>query len=146
VWLFFHDGQLFNSRPNTLLSQDYWSFLAPMNLSYDNSELSLLRLCSGLQSLMVHAASYVLRGVLSAGSRSGSWVRMAGTSVASPRVARAAAKCINETDLDARIWSEGLPLGKDVPVAYPFPLEGGPEIIRFGAGATSIPVFRKASD
>lgn len=46
------------------------------------------------------------RGVLSAGSRSGSWVRLSGTSVAAPQVAWRAAQDIGSFDGSARHWAE----------------------------------------
>ncbi|MGC1497217.1 MAG: S8 family serine peptidase [Sulfitobacter sp.] len=79
--------------------------------------------------------SLVLGGVYSAGSRSGSWVRLAGTSVASPQVARAAADHIDAFPLDGRAWARAATQD------YPFELEGDPAPTRAGAGGVNIPTF-----
>ncbi|MDA7425640.1 S8 family serine peptidase [Thalassococcus lentus] len=50
--------------------------------------------------------SDVVRGVLSAGSRSGTLVRRSGTSVAAPRMARAAAVAIHDFDGSGREWAQ----------------------------------------
>lgn len=77
--------------------------------------------------------SLVLRGVLSAGSRSGSWVRLSGTSMAAPRVARAASEGIKDWTGSAREWSA------HEAQLRPFPLQD-PNPERAGAGGVSIPV------
>ncbi len=79
--------------------------------------------------------SQVLRGVLSAGSRSGSWVRLSGTSVATPRVARAASKDIADFKGDGRAWC------KVAAKRDPFELTGRSLKTRAGAGGICIPVF-----
>lgn len=78
--------------------------------------------------------SVVLRGVLSAGSRSGSWVRLSGTSMASPRVARAASEGIQGATSSARAWT-----AREVE-QNPFHLRDcNPG--RAGKGGVSIPVW-----
>lgn len=81
--------------------------------------------------------SYLIRGVLSAGSRSGSWVRQAGTSVAAPRVARAASDHIHTARGPARGW------GRTAPSQYPIALSGRDADTRYGAGGAQIPVWTK---
>lgn len=76
----------------------------------------------------------VLRGVLSAGTRSGSYVRMNGTSVAAPRVARLAVEDIGGTDLTARDWL------KTVVAAHPFRMDPEPAEKRLRDGGIAIPV------
>lgn len=77
--------------------------------------------------------SLVLRGVISAGSRSGSWVRLAGTSVAAPQVARLAGMGVERYDGTARSWA------KEAVDRYRFHLKGGPSATRSGAGAVKVP-------
>ncbi|KIC48172.1 S8 family serine peptidase [Tateyamaria sp. ANG-S1] len=77
--------------------------------------------------------SFVRRGVISAGSRSGSWVRLAGTSVASPQVARLAASAIGDAAGSGREWS------RDAVARDPFPLKDHPSKTRTGAGAVRTP-------
>ncbi|MDU8928211.1 S8 family serine peptidase [Alisedimentitalea sp. MJ-SS2] len=79
--------------------------------------------------------SYLLRGVFSAGSRSGSWVRLSGTSVASPRVARAAADGIHDGSGDGRGWSHA------AAKRHPFDLDPDTERSRAGAGGITIPIW-----
>ncbi len=79
--------------------------------------------------------SPILHGVISAGSRSGSWVRMNGTSVAAPQVARAAAEGILDFPDDGRAWAI------DATELCPFKLEGDPEITRAGAGGLRVTTF-----
>lgn len=79
--------------------------------------------------------SDVLRGVISAGSRSGTWVRLNGTSVASPRVSRLAAEHISKYPGSAREWSQKAAMHN------PFELRGEPEITRAGAGGVKIATF-----
>ncbi|WP_179381359.1 S8 family serine peptidase [Jannaschia marina] len=76
--------------------------------------------------------SYLMRGVISAGSRSGSWARLSGTSVAAPRVARAAAKGIQGKADTARDWSR-MAVGES-----PFPLNADPR--RAGAGGLRVEI------
>ncbi|MBY5934725.1 S8 family serine peptidase [Tateyamaria omphalii] len=77
--------------------------------------------------------SFVLRGVISAGSRSGSWVRLAGTSVASPQVARLAGNAIHGKDDNARAWS------REAAKRHRFDLRDDPSPNRVGAGAIRLP-------
>lgn len=77
--------------------------------------------------------SPVLRGVISAGSRSGSWVRMAGTSVAAPQIARLAAKQIRRGPADARDWAT------QAAEQFAFKLDGAPSAERAGAGGVRVP-------
>ncbi|MEM7630480.1 MAG: S8 family serine peptidase [Pseudomonadota bacterium] len=77
--------------------------------------------------------SWVLRGVYSAGSRSGSYVRANGTSTAAPQVARLAANAIEASAVPARVWAQ-----QEV-AANPFPLNGAPSAERVGAGAVAPP-------
>lgn len=78
--------------------------------------------------------SRLLRGVIGAGSNSGSWVRLSGTSVSCPRVARRAADDIRDWSGDARDWSHW------AVSQSPFPLKGDPEETRAGAGGIDIPL------
>ncbi|MEL6620804.1 MAG: S8 family serine peptidase [Pseudomonadota bacterium] len=78
--------------------------------------------------------SYAMRGVIGAGSRSGSWVRLSGTSVAAPRVARKAADDIRDWTGPARGWSNA------AAAQDPFHLRGHPSPERAGAGGITIPV------
>ncbi|SIT07425.1 hypothetical protein SAMN05421759_1147 [Roseivivax lentus] len=73
--------------------------------------------------------SFVRRGVLSAGSRSGSWVRLAGTSVAAPQVARIARGDIARATGSARDWARALAQADGLP------LKDDPGPTRVGAGA-----------
>lgn len=73
--------------------------------------------------------SFVRRGVLSAGSRSGSWVRLAGTSVAAPQVARLARADIARATGSARDWARGLAQTDGLK------LQDDPGPTRVGAGA-----------
>lgn len=75
--------------------------------------------------------SHALPGVIAAGSRSGSWVRLSGTSVAAPRVARAAAAEIRDSSESAREWGAS---------AANFTLPGDPPPARAGAGGIRIPL------
>jgi hypothetical protein len=84
--------------------------------------------------------SHVLRGVIAAGTRSGSWARLSGTSVAAPRVARCAADEIADAKTSARQWSHAA--AKRHPVA----LNGPPEPDRSGAGAIDIAIPAFLSD
>jgi len=78
--------------------------------------------------------SYALRGVISAGSSSGSWTRLSGTSMAAPRVARHAADGICSAPGGARDWSV-------YAVAQsPFPLADTQSPDRAGAGGIDIPI------
>ncbi|QFS83555.1 hypothetical protein FIU97_12000 [Roseivivax sp. THAF40] len=77
--------------------------------------------------------SFVLRGVLSAGSRSGSWVRLAGTSVAAPQVARLAHRDIAHWEGTARDWAKAVAKREGVP------LRDHPARTRVGAGAVKSP-------
>ncbi|WP_415920093.1 S8 family serine peptidase [Tateyamaria sp. SN6-1] len=77
--------------------------------------------------------SYALRGVISAGSRSGSWARLSGTSVAAPRVARAAADNITGWAGTGREWSHA------GAAAHPFPLRDAPSPERAGVGGIKVP-------
>lgn len=72
--------------------------------------------------------SYVLRGTISAGTYSGTFVRMNGTSVAAPRVARFAGGFIAETCVPAR--------------TFVYEYLGAPKHIdpRIGAGILQVPV------
>lgn len=83
--------------------------------------------------------SLVLRGVISAGSRSGSWVRLSGTSMAAPRVARIAADSIKYFDGCGRDWS------KDAADQTPFHLDSDPSVQRQGAGGINIYVLETSS-
>lgn len=67
--------------------------------------------------------SYLLGGVLSAGSRSGTLVRRAGTSAAAPRIARAAGIAIHHYSGTGREWAED-------------PLPCTPEMNRIGPSLT----------
>ncbi|GAA6181098.1 hypothetical protein NBRC116594_25360 [Shimia sp. NS0008-38b] len=78
--------------------------------------------------------SLVVWGVLSAGSRCGSYVRLNGTSVAAPRVARLAADHILSTAEPARHW-----LAHAVQEA-PFELPPDTSQTRMGVGGIDIPV------
>ncbi len=80
--------------------------------------------------------SLVRRGVISAGSRSGSWVRLSGTSVAAPQVARLATEDIASFDGTARNWAVQA-VEQDR-----FPLRGDPSVTRTGAGAVAGKPFR----
>ncbi|WP_299044157.1 S8 family serine peptidase [uncultured Tateyamaria sp.] len=77
--------------------------------------------------------SLVRRGVISAGSRSGSWVRQAGTSVASPQVARLAGQAIHDQSGTARDWTA------QAVRDHPFALHGHPSPTRVGHGAIRLP-------
>ena len=77
--------------------------------------------------------SWALRGVYSAGSRSGSWVRGAGTSTAAPQVARLAAEEIEASTVSARTWAQ------QAAVDHPFVLEDAPTPERAGAGGIKLP-------
>ncbi|KZM47425.1 S8 family serine peptidase [Labrenzia sp. OB1] len=79
--------------------------------------------------------SVVLRGVYSAGSRCGSWVRMSGTSVASPRLAWLAADAIGEYGGSARSWSHFIAAQRS------FPFRENPGETRTGAGGVKIDRF-----
>lgn len=83
--------------------------------------------------------SLVVWGVLSAGSRSGSYVRMNGTSVAAPRVARIAADHVRHSPFTAREW-----LAQEVK-DRPFALPLSSEETRMGHGGISIPIDWKAA-
>ncbi len=77
--------------------------------------------------------SLVLRGVLNAGSRSGTMVRQGGTSTAAPQMARAATGAIGLHGLQAREWAAD-------PTAYPGPIQrvdltDGSNVDRVGSGA-----------
>jgi len=77
--------------------------------------------------------SLVLRGVLGAGSRSGTVVRQGGTSSASPQMARAAAEAIATPGLGARDWAKNpLEYGKGL---VPVRLCGPATTDRAGSGA-----------
>jgi subtilisin family serine protease len=76
--------------------------------------------------------SPVLRGVISAGSRSGSWVRLSGTSVAAPQIARLASKHIKDRTNNGRDWA------KSAANCYPFHLKGDPPRERAGAGGVEV--------
>lgn len=78
--------------------------------------------------------SLVLWGVLSAGSRSGSYVRLDGTSVACPRVARQASDEITLWPSTAREW-----LSHAVS-EHPFKLSSDTAETRTGAGGIAIPL------
>ncbi|WP_299144251.1 S8 family serine peptidase [uncultured Tateyamaria sp.] len=78
--------------------------------------------------------SYALRGVISAGSRSGSWVRLSGTSVAAPRVARAASDGICDAAGGGRDWSA------HAAAQSPFPLADTTTPERAGVGGIDIPI------
>jgi Subtilase family len=78
--------------------------------------------------------SDVIWGVISAGSRCGSYVRLNGTSVAAPRVARLASEHIGNCEHSAREW-----LAHAVQEA-PFELADKPAHTRMGQGGISIPV------
>ena len=80
--------------------------------------------------------STYLRGVIGAGSRSGSSTRFSGTSAATPRVARSAAEGIHDWNGTARSWSVS------AVEASPFPLAETPAngVERSGAGAIRIPI------
>ncbi|SLN19320.1 hypothetical protein TRL7639_00425 [Falsiruegeria litorea R37] len=83
--------------------------------------------------------SIVTWGVLSAGSRCGSYVRLNGTSVAAPRVARLASEHIGTCEHTAREW-----LAHAVQEA-PFELANNPARTRTGQGGISIPVNWKVA-
>lgn len=76
--------------------------------------------------------SPVRLGVISAGSRSGSWVRMNGTSVAAPQVARAAAEDIHTFKGSARDWAI------KATQRHPFELKDDPSASRAGAGGVRV--------
>lgn len=78
--------------------------------------------------------SHLLRGVIGAGSASGSWVRLSGTSVAAPRVARLAACNIREWSGNARDWSHW------AVSQSPFHLAPDTDKSRTGAGGIDIPL------
>ncbi|MEJ6395552.1 S8 family serine peptidase [Gymnodinialimonas sp. 2305UL16-5] len=78
--------------------------------------------------------SLVRWGVLSAGSRSGSYVRLNGTSVAAPRVARDASNAITDWTGTAREWIAQAVLDQ------PFDLPPGTKPERMGHGGISIPI------
>ncbi|WP_299741474.1 S8 family serine peptidase [uncultured Tateyamaria sp.] len=78
--------------------------------------------------------SLVLWGVVSAGSRSGSYVRLNGTSVSAPRVARKASDAITDWNGTAREWV-ALAAKED-----PFDLPPGTEPERMGHGGITIPI------
>lgn len=82
--------------------------------------------------------SYLLRGVISAGSNSGSWVRLSGTSVAAPRVARAAIDREHGWDEGARHWIS------TATAETPFELSGRDLPTRAGDGGIKI-AFRRNS-
>ncbi|MEO9775573.1 hypothetical protein [Roseibium sp.] len=75
--------------------------------------------------------SVVLRGIYSAGSRCGSWVRMSGTSVASPQVARLACDTIGDYPGTARQWC------RSAAERHPLPIAGEPSRTRTGAGGVA---------
>ncbi|WP_299685347.1 S8 family serine peptidase [uncultured Tateyamaria sp.] len=77
--------------------------------------------------------SWVLRGVYSAGSRSGSWVRGSGTSASAPQVARLAAGEIGTSTVDGRTWAQ------DAVRTHPFALEDSPSVERAGDGGIKLP-------
>ncbi|MFQ1702266.1 S8 family serine peptidase [Loktanella agnita] len=78
--------------------------------------------------------SIVRRGVFSAGSRCGTYVRMSGTSMAAPAVARMAADGIKAWDKTAREWA--VKAVED----YPVELDPKPGPTRTGAGALNAQV------
>lgn len=80
--------------------------------------------------------SLLMRGVLSAGSRSGSWTRLSGTSVAAPRVARLASDEISDFDGTARTWS------RNAQKASPVKLTGKDLKYRAGVGGIKIETFK----
>ena len=92
--------------------------------------------------------SPVLRGVLSAGSRSGYLVRQSGTSVAAPRVARLAVEAIagdkkkSRKKAADRAWLHGYAEKSDKK-HFPQPR---PEFARGGAGRVDVPVDLGAPD
>ncbi len=77
--------------------------------------------------------SWVQWGVYSAGSRSGTWVRAGGTSVAAPQVARLAAEDIAASTVSGRAWAA------QAAIDHPFALEGPPSAERAGAGGIKLP-------
>jgi hypothetical protein len=79
--------------------------------------------------------SSVVLGVISGGSASGSWVRMSGTSVAAPRVARAAASRPHSWDQSARVWIDA------ATADTPFKLTGPDLETRAGAGGIVIDLW-----
>lgn len=79
--------------------------------------------------------SGVLRGIYSAGSRCGSWVRMSGTSVTSPQLAWLAADAIEGYPGSAREWSQQIAAQRS------FPLRGKPGETRTGAGGVRLDRF-----
>ncbi|APX10968.1 S8 family serine peptidase [Tateyamaria omphalii] len=82
--------------------------------------------------------SFVLPGVLSAGSRSGTFVRQGGTSAATPRVARAASSAIGAASGTARDWARD-PLRDHADGIARFALKDGtPQ--RSGSGGYAIEV------
>lgn len=78
--------------------------------------------------------SVFLRGVISAGNRSGSWARMSGTSTAAPRVARAAADEIATSPGTARDWARGYARQRGLA------LRDAPAATRSGAGGVIVDV------
>lgn len=92
--------------------------------------------------------SPVLRGVLSAGSRSGYLVRQSGTSVAAPRIARLAVEAIAEDrkkggkGVADRSWLHGYAERSDR-THFPQPR---PDVARGGAGRVDVPVELGAPD
>lgn len=82
--------------------------------------------------------SPILSGVISAGSRCGSWVRMNGTSVSAPQVARLAAKDISEFCGNGRIWAI------EATQRYPFKLKSDPAVTRVGAGGVKVRTFKNS--
>lgn len=89
---------------------------------------------SGPDAVAEADQSPVVWGVLSAGSRCGSYVRLNGTSVAAPRVARLASDHIADCDDPARGW-----LMQAVNAAR-FELYPGTDKDRIGQGGIDIPV------
>ncbi|MEQ9333494.1 hypothetical protein [Thalassobaculum sp.] len=79
--------------------------------------------------------SVVLTGVLSAGSRSGTMVRLSGTSVAAPRVARFTADAMAKGATGDRVWLRSAVEHQPAPLPGPSP---GPT--RCGAGRLAIAV------
>lgn len=79
----------------------------------------------------------VLHGVISAGSRCGTWVRMNGTSVSAPQVARLAAQDINTFGGKARAWAI------EATKRYPFTLQGDTTEARAGAGGVAGTMFER---
>ena len=79
--------------------------------------------------------SQILYGVISAGSRCGSWVRMNGTSVSAPQIARAAAEGILGSPDTGRDWA------KNEAKRQPFKLKGDPKTTRAGSGGVKVKTF-----